>query len=214
MARGVDLWIDSVVSGDEPAVLNGSSACPHQVVSAQSRVETYPKRITAFVREHHGFVWRVLRRFGLTPADADDAAQRVFMIAVTRLDDIAQGSERAFLFRTAAHVASKVHRAQRQQPDRPAAELIEAEDPAAPADVLLDRRRARDLLDRILSELPEELRAVFVLFEIEGLTAPEVADALEIPEGTVASRLRRARSSISERLARHHARVSFKGRAV
>jgi RNA polymerase sigma-70 factor (ECF subfamily) len=171
-----------------------------------------PKRIAAFVREHHGFAWRVLRRFGLAPADADDAAQRVFMIASSRLDDIERGSERAFLFRTAAHIASKAHRARRQRPDRLAPDVGEPQDPAPLPDALLEQRRARHLLDCILQELPEDLHAVFVLFEIEGLRAAEVAEALEIPLGTVASRLRRARSEVSERLARHHARSAFKGR--
>src|SRR4051812_12503921 len=72
-----------------------------------------------FVREHYGFAWRVLRRAGLSAEDADDAAQRVFLIATARLSDIQQGSERAFLFRTAAHVASKAHRSRRRRPDAP-----------------------------------------------------------------------------------------------
>jgi RNA polymerase sigma-70 factor (ECF subfamily) len=190
----------------------GSSSAASTVTPALPLVATDPKRVAAFVSEHHGFVWRVLRRFGLAAADADDAAQKVFMIAVSRLDDIVRDAERAFLFRVAAHVASKVHRARRQGLDRPAPELTEPEDPRPLPDALLDQRRARDLLDRILSELPDELRAVFVLFEIEELTAPEVADALEIALGTVASRLRRARAEIAERLARHQARSSFKGR--
>lgn len=204
--------IESGFQGDEPAVRVGSPSPSLPANAASSRVAADPKRISAFVREHHGFAWRILRRLGLSPADADDAAQRVFMIAVNRLDDIARGSERAFLFRTAAHIASKAHRAQRQRPDRPAAEAGEPPDPLPLPDALLEQRRARDLLDRILSELPEDLHAVFVLFEIEGLRAPEVAEALEIPLGTVASRLRRARAEVSESLARHQARAAFKGR--
>jgi RNA polymerase sigma-70 factor (ECF subfamily) len=212
MPPPVDLAIESVPRGDERAVPVGSSFAASTATPARSRMAADPKRVAAFVSEHHGFVWRVLRRFGLAPDDADDAAQKVFMIAVSRLDDIVPNAERAFLFRVAAHVASKVHRARRQRPDPPSSELIEPEDPQPLPDALLDQRRARDLLDRILSELPDELRAVFVLFEIEELTAPEVADALEIALGTVASRLRRARTEIAERLARHQARSSFKGR--
>jgi RNA polymerase sigma-70 factor (ECF subfamily) len=212
MSLPVDFRIESASLGDERAVPVGSPSPTLPANAAPSRVAADPKRVAAFVREHHGFAWRVLRRFGLAPADADDAAQRVFMIAATRLDDIARGSERAFLFRTAAHVASKAHRARRQRPDRPAPDASESADPLPPPDALLEQRRARDLLDRILGELPEDLRAVFVLFEIEGLRAPEVAEALEIPLGTVASRLRRARTEVSERLARHRARSAFKGR--
>ncbi|HET9957272.1 MAG TPA: sigma-70 family RNA polymerase sigma factor [Polyangiaceae bacterium] len=212
MSLPVDFQIESVCPGDEPAVPVGSPSPALSANAADVRVGADSKRIAAFVREYHGFAWRVLRRFGLAPADADDAAQRVFMIAASRLGDIAQGSERAFLFRTAAHIASKVHRARRQRPDPPSDHALESADPRPLPDALLEQRRARDLLDRILGELPQELHAVFVLFEIEGLRAPEVADALEIPLGTVASRLRRARAEVSERLARHQAHSMFKGR--
>ena len=170
-----------------------------------------PQRVAAFVKAHHGFAWRVLRRLGLSPADADDAAQRVFMIAASRFADIAEGSERAFLYRTAAHVASKAHRASRKRAEHLSYDIHEAQSEVPSQDALLDERRARDLLDRFLSELSDDIRAVFVLFELEGLHAPEIAEALEIPVGTVASRLRRARAEISEKLARQKARAAFKG---
>jgi RNA polymerase sigma-70 factor (ECF subfamily) len=162
-----------------------------------------PARVEAFVREHHDFVWRVLRRSGLSAADADDAAQRVFITAAARLDTIAQGSERAFLYRTAARVASNAHRTVRRR--RETSELEESDEPAelsAPDD-LLDQRRARALLDRVLGELSEDLRAIIILFEIEGLRTPEIAEALGIPTGTVASRLRRARAEVEQRVARY-----------
>jgi RNA polymerase sigma factor (sigma-70 family) len=66
----------------------------------------------------------------------------------------------------------------------------------------LDRRRQIELLDRALARLDPDLLEVFVLFEIEGLTTPEVAALIEIPLGTVASRLRRARESFRDVVAR------------
>jgi RNA polymerase sigma-70 factor (ECF subfamily) len=164
-----------------------------------------------FVRGHYAFVWRVLRRAGLSPADADDGAQRVFLIATERLADIATDSERAFLFRTAAHVASKAHRAYRRRPEAPGLEEGDTVDDAPSADELLDQRRARALLDGILAELPPELSAIFVLFDIEGLKKSEVAEALGIPPGTVASRLKRAREEIEARVVRYHARTRRTG---
>lgn len=164
-----------------------------------------------FVRGHYAFVWRVLRRAGLSPEDADDAAQRVFLIATQRLGDIASGSERAFLFRTSSYVASKAHRSQRRRPEAPGLEDGDTVDDAPSADELLDQRRARALLDRILAELPPELASILVLFDIEGLKKNEVAEALGIPPGTVASRLKRAREEVEARVVRYRARTRRTG---
>ncbi|MDX2091773.1 MAG: sigma-70 family RNA polymerase sigma factor [Kofleriaceae bacterium] len=63
----------------------------------------------------------------------------------------------------------------------------------SPAEVA-DRQRARAVLDRILDAMDDDLRAVFVLYELEELTMSEIANTLELTPGTVASRLRRARA--------------------
>lgn len=168
-------------------------------------------RVDAFVRGHHAFVWRVLRRNGLAPADADDAAQKVFITAIGRLADIRVESERAFLYRTAAHVASKAQRSMRRRPDSTSIGERDEPDGEPLPDALLDQRRARELLDRILAELSDELRAALILFDLEGLTKHEVAEALGIPAGTVASRVRRAREEVEARVLRHQARLRSKG---
>jgi RNA polymerase sigma-70 factor (ECF subfamily) len=157
---------------------------------------------TRFVREYFAFVWRVLRRLGLSPADADDAAQRVMLVATARLASIEPGRERAFLFRTAAFIASRERRARRRRPEDSVADLDDWGDAGADPEALLAARRARERLDVVLRQMPDDLRAAFVLFEIEGLTKDEVAEALDIPPGTAASRLRRAREDFARR-ARH-----------
>ena len=156
--------------------------------------------LEAFVREHHPFTWRCLRRLGLSAADADEAAQRVFLVATTRFDDIKPGCERAFLFRTAAHVASKVRRSAGRRREEARPDSLEIPDGSPLADELLDQRRARQLLDRALAELPQDLAAVIILFEVEGLTTTEVAVALDLRPGTVASRLKRARDELERRV--------------
>jgi RNA polymerase sigma-70 factor (ECF subfamily) len=168
-------------------------------------------RVEAFVREHHAFAWRCLRRLGLSAADADDAAQRVFVIATARYDEIAAGSERAFLFRTAAHVAAKARRSAGRRHEDLRADSSEERDAVPLADELVDQRRARELLDWVLGELPPDLAAVIILFEIEGLTSAEVALALDLRPGTVASRLRRARAEIESRVTRHLAKLRHQG---
>ena len=150
-------------------------------------------RIERLVRDNFASLWRLARRWGLSCADADDVAQRALVIAHQRLGDIAEGRERAFLFRTAIFLATKVRRTRRRKPEDSVADWDEQVGSEPNPEELLEQRRARAQLDDILSDMPEDLRSVFVLFEIENLGQLEIAEALEIPQGTVASRLRRAR---------------------
>ncbi len=163
-------------------------------------------RLRAMLGEHYDFTWRQLRRLGLPPDRAEDAAQKVFFIASARLDDIKPGSERSFLFGTALRVASDARRDASWRREAPHAEPPDAPDPTPLADELIDRSRARALLDDALDTLEEDLRAVFILFELEGLTTSEIADLLGLPMGTVASRLRRSRTQFQNVVRRLRAR--------
>jgi RNA polymerase sigma-70 factor (ECF subfamily) len=149
--------------------------------------------IQSLVDRYGDFVWRSVRRLGVSDAASDDACQQVFLTACRKLEEILPGKERSFLFTLCVHVAAHFRRTQarrRETSDEPIADV--ADGTAAP-DELLDRQRARALLDEALDALPLELRAVFVLFELEEATTAEIAEILDIPPGTVASRLRRAR---------------------
>jgi len=167
--------------------------------------------VGALVRDHFAYVWRLCRRLGLPEADADDAAQQVFITASRRVADIRPGSERAFLYGVAVNAAAKWRETRARRREEPETELERMEAALPSAEELLDRRNARVLLDALLDAMPLELRIVFVLYEIEQQTAPEIAEALEIPLGTVASRLRRAREDFAARLARLEARRRFGG---
>ena len=68
-----------------------------------------------------------------------------------------------------------------------------AQEPAPALDVLVDRKRARERLEVILDSMDKMHRTVFVLHELEGLSAREIAERAGVPPGTVASRLRRGR---------------------
>jgi RNA polymerase sigma-70 factor (ECF subfamily) len=68
-------------------------------------------------------------------------------------------------------------------------------DTQRPAEEVTNRRSAVELLDRVLSRMDEDLVTVFTLFELEGMSTPEIAELVQIPIGTAASRLRRARQS-------------------
>jgi RNA polymerase sigma-70 factor (ECF subfamily) len=120
---------------------------------------------------------------------ADDLAQEAFAITATNLVRIELGKEGAYFLSTAIRKVRESRRSFTRTSHAPA-------DPASSevgADALLDEARARAVLDASLAELEPDLRTVFVLHELEDLTMAEIGEALEIPAGTVASRLRRAR---------------------
>ena len=160
--------------------------------SSADAVADRDTRVRALVNDHFDAVWRTLRRFGVAPDSVDDGAQQVFLIASRKLDEIRHGGERAYLLGVAIRVASEVRRAlARRRED--SAELVDVVDPRPTPEQLLDQKRAVALFDDVVSRMSYELRTVFVLFEIEGLTLPEIATAEEVPLGTATSRLRRAR---------------------
>ena len=144
----------------------------------------------AFV-QHYAGVWRFLRRLGVTPDRVDDAAQHAFLIALEALPRIVPGCERAFLYSTAVRVAHGHRR--RTVREIATVDVDLRSSPLPSPDELTDQKRARELLDQLLEHIELDARAVFVLFEIEGFTVPEIADLLKIPLGTAASRLRRSR---------------------
>ena len=151
-------------------------------------------RIRRMVDAEFAVVWRFLRGLGVAQGSADDAAQHVFLIAAKRIDAITVGSERAFLFATARGVAANVRRAQQRNREVLDDSMLAIQRGGhADPEQAKASKQARALLDRYLAELAEDVRAVFVLFELEGMTMAAIAETLDLPPGTVASRLRRAR---------------------
>ena len=160
-------------------------------------------RLRAMVGAHFDPVWRALKRLGVPEAGVDDAAQQVFLVASRRLDEIRADGERAYLMGVALRVASDARRALRRLREVPMNDEGELPAPGAPdAEERLDEQRARRVLSTFLAGMPDEMREAFVLFELEEMSAPDVAAALGVPVGTVASRVRRAREYIRQRMAR------------
>jgi RNA polymerase sigma-70 factor (ECF subfamily) len=155
---------------------------------------TGDRSIEALVQRQYGFVWRVLRGFGLSRADADDAAQQVFMIAARKLDSITPGSERSFVYGSALRVANNARRGLRRRREVPSdAESDVAEPEALGPQHKSELVEARALLVELLAQLPEKFRRVLILAELEQLEVAEVAALEGLPVGTAASRLRAAR---------------------
>jgi RNA polymerase sigma-70 factor, ECF subfamily len=147
-------------------------------------------RLKAMFDAHHNLVWRTLRRFGLDAETAADVGQQAFLVAVERVADIWPGSERPFLIGTALRLARSQRRGAARV--RLEAQLDERLVQRASAE---SQAVTLELLDRILAQLDADLVEVFVLFDVEGFSTAEIARALELPAGTVASRLRRAREA-------------------
>jgi RNA polymerase sigma-70 factor, ECF subfamily len=154
-------------------------------------------RLEQMFAAHHLTVWRTLRRIGLSPDAAADATQQTFLVAAERLDDIHSDSERAFLIGTALRTAHSLRRttARWQLDEEMDARIAIARDAGdAHADV--------ELCDLALSKVKSDLAEVFVLYEVAGLSSPEIAALLQIPLGSVASRLRRGREQFRAAVAR------------
>jgi len=158
------------------------------------RASALERRITAVVAEQYDFVWRSLRRLGVPEEAADDAAQQVFCVFARRAPGVPPEKDKTFLFGVVIRVAQNARRSRARRPEYVDDDAIAAMpcEQAGP-EQLLEQRRARALLDDLLAEMPMDLRAVFVLYEIEEMTMVEIANVLDLPSGTVASRLRRAR---------------------
>lgn len=141
-------------------------------------------------REHHGFVWHALHRFGLQPISIEDAVQDVFMVAYRRRDVRHGRSTKAWLYGIARRVASNHRRADR----RHAARVEALAQTAGPGPRPIPEAIVE--LDRHLAALSSDDRELFVLSELEGLSGPEIAKLLGRNVNTVYTRIRKLRTDL------------------
>lgn len=186
------------------AHLSESGSGTHRVV----RTPGAALRLEEVYDAHFDFVWRSARRMGVAEASVDDVVQEVFLIAHRRLADFeGRSSVKTWLFGILHRVVSDHRRTIRRKggleplPEGLAADRSES----CPAEQTEKRRRLK-LLHDLLGELDDDKRAVFVLAELEQLTAPEIAEAIGVKMNTVYSRLRAARKMFEAALSRHRAR--------
>jgi RNA polymerase sigma factor (sigma-70 family) len=152
----------------------------------------------AIVRRHSGLVLGVCRRALNHLQDAEDASQATFLALARHAVSIRRGASlAAWLYGVAFRVAMKVRKRSRQQclPE-PVADNL-----AAPSADDWSWREVLGVLDEEVQRLPEPYRHVFVECCLNERSGPEVAHALGLKEGTVSSRLARARRQLRERLA-------------
>lgn len=157
-------------------------------------------RVEQLFHRHLDAVWRTARGLGVFSRDLEDVVQEVMVVCVRRLGDIDPERERAFLLATTARVVANWRRGRRRRP----AESVESMDGLelraleprvsrdTPADAL-ERKRELELVQAALTQMTDAQRVAFTLFEIEGLTAREIAAELGLSESVVFARVQRAR---------------------
>jgi RNA polymerase sigma-70 factor (ECF subfamily) len=201
-SASVVLGEDSEPPSSGERAVHAPDSCPvAKSVTAAERVRAF----RALYDMQVAFVWRNLRRLGVSDRDVEDKVQEVFVVAHRRFDsfiDLGHGP-RAWLFQIVLRVASDARRHKRRHPVDPDGGVAqERQSIDAPQTAIVAQREALDLLDRALTRIDMGRRAVLVLHEIEQMSAPEIARTLEIPLNTVYSRLRIARLELDQELAR------------
>ncbi len=161
------------------------------------------------------FVWSTARYLGVELGDIDDVVQEVFFTIYGRLNTIERPeSLRSWIYGVVRRIASKYHRNKRTRLIETRTERIEPEmlEPEwrTPQHMAEQHEQAK-LLWSLLEKLDASKREVFVLAELEEMTAPEIADAVGVPLNTVYSRLRAARQELEEALQRTRARSGLRG---
>ncbi len=160
--------------------------------------------------EHHAFVWRAVVRLGVPSERVDDAVHDVFMVVARRLGEFeGKSTMRTWLFAIAMRVAQSV----RRDAAREARRLQKLGEVAANhVNAPHDAADAKHTLQELLEHLDDEKRAVFVMAELEGMTAPEIAAVIGGKVATVYSRLRLAREALEALVRRTTAREKRGGR--
>lgn len=187
-------WVGPVHSRAMPGVASASAGT--EVPSFDSVYDTY-----------FPYVWRSVQRLGISPSQVDDVVQEIFIVVHRRLGEFeARSTLKTWLYGIALRVA-RVHRARhrRTQGDALEPNLLRAPDATRP-DERAANAEAALLVQAVLDGLLDDQREVFVLAELEQLSVPEIARALEVKVNTVYSRLRLARAAFAEGAARLRAR--------
>ena len=152
-------------------------------------------------RQGFQFVWRSLRRLGIGTTDLDDATQDVFLVVHRRLADFeGRSSVRTWLFAIALRVAKDYRRSKARRPTARLERDVVSEH-ATPLEKASQTEQL-ELLHAVLAKLDEDKRAAFILAELEGMSGPEVAEALGVPVDTAYSRIRAARTQFNKALVR------------
>jgi RNA polymerase sigma-70 factor (ECF subfamily) len=153
--------------------------------------------------ENVAFVFRTLNRFGVPERMLPDATQEVFTVAFRSMERFeGRSSLRTWLFGIARRIASDVRRSGAAKHEVLDGDSASEEKADSKSDIVVwaERTEAVARAEAIVRTLPEEQQLVFALFEVEGWTGAEIAEATDVSVATVHSRLRLAREMIKRHL--------------
>jgi RNA polymerase sigma-70 factor (ECF subfamily) len=176
------------------------------LVAAAARLSVDPRGRPEFedvYEQHVDFAWRSLARLGVRPEALEDATQELFLVVHRRLGEFeGRSALTTWLFAIALRVARRHLRDQVRHPSSAHDVAATEPDPGRSPQESAQRSEALRLLYALLDELTPEQREVFVMAELEELTAPEIAELACVPVNTVYSRLRSARGAFEQALRR------------
>jgi RNA polymerase sigma-70 factor (ECF subfamily) len=187
---------------------------PAGIEQAEADGKVEDLTFTSVYDRYFSYIWRSVQCLGVPASQADDVVQEVFVIAHDKLPGFeGRSSLKTWLYGIAVHRARHHRkRAQQRAGDKDVdAETLRAPDGTRP-DHRVENAEAVQVLSAILSSLDDDQREVFVLAELEELSAPEIAAALGIKLNTVYSRLRLGREAFAKAAARHRARDGWRTR--
>ncbi len=211
--KGMDQWLGTFAWRDTP----GGSAGSGGVAPAARgcRVRSSAPKFADIYSKYFSFVWSMVRYLGVEAAALDDVVQDIFVVIHGRLCTLQRPeSLRSWIYGITRRVVSTHHRLQRSaritgmQPFEPELTLTEQPTP----EQLAEQSEEAKLLWSLVSTLDAPKREVFVLAELEEMSAPEIAALTKVPLNTVYSRLRVAHRELEEALKRHNARTQMRSR--
>lgn len=155
--------------------------------------------VAQLVAEHHRVVYRYAYRLSGSTPDAEDLTQQVFLVAQQKLGQLRKiESARSWLFTILRNCFFKTRQRQRPVPASSLQLNIDTIPDEIPEDQDIDGER----LQEAINELPDGFRMVLVMFYFQECSYREIAEALDVPIGTVMSRLARAKGHLRSRLFR------------
>lgn len=163
------------------------------------------KKYSMLVKQHKNMVYSYALYIMKDRMEADDVAQEVLIRLWENLDKINLLAAKSWLMRTTHNLCIDYFRKRKQvyQIDEEFAESIEANESESNPLIITQLKMTANKIKELIKELPDHLKSVFVLYEIEGLKYKEISKTLDLPINTVKVQLLRARKQLQEKMKYH-----------